>query len=156
MVSAIGLVVVLIPIWITIYALYPMLVPGSQPQVTTVLIVYVIYVLLAPIVLFVPLWQPHKAMLRYKHQQLTAISQELRGLVKSSLREIQKRNFGQLKERLAHIRQLLDLYDAIEKQTPVWPISIPTLQKFGAIASSPVLVGLVTLGLDMLGKQTIK
>lgn len=143
LVSKITLVLVLVPIWITIFSLYTVL-AGGESQFITALIVYAVYLVILPIVLFLPLWQPHKAMVQYKNELLLRISKDLLKIETELSQDGERRDPRKVKEKLEQYRQLEEMYNTLEKNIPIWPISMPVLRGFGAIAGSPVVIGFLS------------
>lgn len=143
LISKITLIVVLVPIWITIFSLYT-LIAGGESQFITTLIVYIVYLLLLPLVLVLPLWQPHKAMVRYKNDLLVGISKELLDIEVRLTEGGNNRDRRKMKNQLEYYKQIQEIYNTLEKNIPTWPISISVLRSFGAVASSPVILGLLS------------
>jgi hypothetical protein len=138
------LIIVLVPIWIGMFSLYSILTNGKS-MMLTLGIVYILYLILAPIILALFLWQPHKAMEQFKVRQLDEISCELLWIKNSISEKIKDTTHGQeINKELERYKQLLELYENLEKHIPVWPISVPALRSFGAFTSSPVILGFLS------------
>jgi hypothetical protein len=144
------LVAVVVPIYATVYAIFPILQPGGQPQWTIVFVVYILYVLIFPTALFIALWQPHKAMMYYKTKRKNIISKQLHVLSDSSIKDIESGNFKNLHARLESIKELNEIYSVLEKQIPTWPVSFSTLGNLGAIATSPIFIGIISFVFQLL------
>ncbi len=138
------LIIVLVPIWLALFSLYAILSNGDS-MILTLAIVYILYLILAPLILTFFLWQPHKAMERFKIQQLDEISSELLWIKNSITGKITNIIHNQeINKELERYKQLLELYENLEKQIPVWPISIPALRSFSAFTSSPAILGFLS------------
>jgi hypothetical protein len=154
--SRMVLLMVVFPVWITVNAYIAPIIAGGGSQVTTALIVYAFYIVIVPLVLFFLLWRPHKAMEYYKRQQLMDISTKLLSLQDLLTQKNRAEDWDGLKNAQENYRQVVDLYDVLNKQIPIWPISLPALRQFSAFAGSPVVVGLITFGIDLLVKPKLK
>lgn len=138
------LIIVLVPTWATIYSFYTTL-AGGQSLFFLLAIVYVVYLILAPIILTMFLWQPHKAMLQFKYKQLNEISVELLRIKNSISGKIKYKTQGQeIKKELEKYKQLQEHYENLQKHIPVWPISLPAMRWFGTIIGSPVVLGVLS------------
>lgn len=142
-----GLFAVLVATWATIYALYPTF-SGGQPQWAMTILIYIIYIFIAPFVVILPMWQPHLAMLKYKNDKLETLSKELLALDEDCFYNINGDNNEALSKNLARIKELQELDQAIQTQFPVWPISFQAIKRFGAIATSPFFIGFITLAFE--------
>jgi hypothetical protein len=148
------LIIAVAPIWITIDTYFMCFLVSGGSQMIYALGVYALYIVIVPVILFSLLWQPHKAMEFFKSQQLLDISKRLLELQDQLTRKIREKDWDGLKNLQDNYKQLQDIYNTLDKQIPIWPISLPTVRNFGAIASSPIMVGLITFGVDLLGKYT--
>lgn len=137
------LIVVLVPIWITIFSLYTVIAGGAS-QFPLALIVYFVYILIVPIILAFPLWQPHMAMMEYKSRRLFSISKELLDLEKDIARMEKEQDWNGVAEKLENYKRLQEVYNVLDKNIPVWPISAPDLRSFSAIAGSPIVLGFIS------------
>jgi len=137
------------PIYITILSTYTLLAGGSA-QFLTYLVVYVVYLICIFLLLLFLIWQPHKAMARYKHKLLATVSESLFNLEATTIEAIKNNDWNKLKGMTERQRTLESLSEMIEKHLPVWPLSLTQLQVFSAIASSPVIPGLLSFSLDYL------
>jgi ABC-type multidrug transport system fused ATPase/permease subunit len=146
--SRMTLIMVIFPIWITTVALFAML-AGGQMLAMEVLLVYILYAILVPFILASLLWQPHMAMVAYKNKQMTEIARKLKK-VEEQLNGMTENNLEQMKRHVEYYKHLQEMQATLEKQIPIWPISLPVLRSFGTIASSPVIIGLLSFGTNLL------
>jgi hypothetical protein len=117
----------------------------------TLVLMLSLYLLLAPIIFFLPLWTAHTAMVAYREHLLTEVSVEF-DAVFTQLRALHLEDTCQNEPLLRKIRQLNELHMLIN-QFPVWPFNTESFRKFFSIVLSPLVPGVFSLIVDLLVKR---
>ncbi|MBM4466851.1 MAG: hypothetical protein FJ014_15085 [Chloroflexi bacterium] len=138
----IGLLVVMIGLLISAHGLRPLAV-GKPPRFDlTMCILYLGYIILAPIGLLMPIWPIHKAMQRYRESLLKEISERFCEVRVASLDELDRNEVPSRK--IEDMKNLHEMYQLILETTPVWPISVAGFRGFSIMAFLPLLSPLLS------------
>jgi hypothetical protein len=111
---------------------------------------FMMYVLLAPVSFFIPLWSAHVAMLAYRKRLSKALSQEFDSVF-AQLHTPPIEDADQAEPLLKRIRQI-DEERALLDRFPVWPFDAASVRKFFGLALSPLVPIVTSLMLDLLSK----
>jgi len=136
----VSLLIILIGIWLTIFIIFPRL-SNSFPQIQFAFLLSPIYLIISLPILFVLIWQPHRAMKRYRDSHLEAISQKILDIEREMLMWMKVGNVRKAGKLLAEIKILQELNNFYLDAIPIWPIS---LRRLGAIISSPLVISILT------------
>ena len=154
--TGMGLYVILVLVWALIYAYYYPIIAGGKPLWTTLIIVYIAYFLIVPILIIIPLWSPHQAMLRFKQTKLKDISTELLKLTSESINTIHLEDSTELCSDMDRIKKLEELYVFLDAQTPVWPVYFKSLRLFSIATSIPFVLSMVANVAELVNLINIK
>lgn len=133
------LVVVLFLIWSLVQAYFPILI-GGRPLWTTILLIYCGYFVVVPILLLVPVWFPHRAMVKYKHNKLEILSQEFMKFMDQSIQSLKNDDIKDFNLVVDHIKKLQEVFTSLVNQLPTWPIAFKRLQSMGITTAIPFLI----------------
>lgn len=151
-----SMIVVLVFIWSLVYQFHTVLL-GGKPLMSIIILVYIIYILIIPVMLITPLWFPHKAMLKYKDSRLREISEKLLQITTETSKGI---NSGQVELFNINVeweKKLIEQYKIIDEQIPVWPIGFRAVRNFSITALIPAAIGLIPTFIDTINTiNTIK
>ena len=152
--TQLSFLVVIMGFWAVGFTLFSML-GGAPPQWNLVIaMMYAAYIIAVPIGLITPVWSAHKAMQRFRDSKLSTISHELEKLVTSSMGRLgTMRRAPSIKTLQANVDKMeyfRQMYQFVLDTTPVWPISFPTLKKFGVTAALPVVPGILSFIIDIV------
>jgi len=106
------------------------------------------YLVIAPLLFFLPLGTAHAAMRRARDKYLLMLAEEFDLEYGFSSDHVEK-DPKKLKLKVEKIQQLKELYKTTE-EFPVWPFDIASLRRFLAITSAPLLPGIVSLAVEVI------
>ena len=106
------------------------------------------YLVIAPLLFFLPLGTAHAAMRRARDKYLLMLAEEFDLEYGFSSGHVEK-DPKKLKLKVEKIQQLKELYKTTE-EFPVWPFDIASLRRFLAITSAPLLPGIVSLAVEVI------
>ncbi len=114
------------------------------------------YIILAPILLILPLYVIHKAMLHTKYTELQRIAsvydREYRQIAQAVLKTTQLENRtgdGEKKVGLERLNQIKQLYQTVQEEFPTWPLNVKIFRRYLATVVSPLLPALLSVLVDM-------
>lgn len=152
--ARVGLLAIIMGFWAAAFTLSPIL-AGGYPRLSFVMVMlYVTYIVVTPLCLITPIWSAHKAMQRFRDSTLSAISYELEELVTSSMSRLgtmrRAPSVKTLQANIDKMEYLRQMYQFVLSTTPIWPISFPTIKRFGITATLPLVSGLLPLAIDVV------
>jgi len=142
-------VLVLVLIWLLVFSYFPTF-EGKEPIWSNIFFVYIIYFMIVPALLIVPLWNAHQAMVDYKYNLLKRISNELLDIVEESKHEDYDKELTQLSKTVERAKKLAEFYESIERQVPSWPIAVNTIRRFSLTSSFPLILGILPPVFELL------
>ena len=107
-----------------------------------------LYLILAPLSFFAPLWAAHDAMSRAKDRLLEHIARQFKDDFSAAFNEI-KGSSKSLKDNIEKIEQLQKLHH-LAVSFPVWPFDSLTLRRFFLTISSPIATVVLSVLIDYL------
>jgi hypothetical protein len=107
------------------------------------------YVILAPLVFFLPLGTAHVSMRRAKDRHLLLLAERFDAEYRQAADQIDEA--GTLKSNVEKMEQLRKLYK-ITEEFPVWPFDVTNLRRFLTVITAPLAPGLVSVALDLIGR----
>jgi hypothetical protein len=142
---------VLVGVWATWYCLLPVFAGGDPNFEITVILIYIAYAILVPLLLYLIARPVHNAMLQYKHRYKSDVACRLEELFASidRLDLVRAACEGDTARYLDDYNRLKMVYERIDT-IPEWPISLKNFRKFSGFASLPGIIGFVTFVLDMV------
>lgn len=108
----------------------------------------VLYIFLAPLSFFAPLWAAHDAMSRAKDKLLLHIARQFKEDFSLAFNDIDGPS-SKLKDNIEKIEQLQKLHQ-LAVSFPVWPFDNFTLSRFFLTISSPIATVVLTLLIEYL------
>jgi len=108
----------------------------------------VAYLILAPIVFFLPIGAARSTMKRAKNEFVVQIAEQFE-IDTIEIQSLLASGADELKRKLDKIEQLTKLYD-IAIKFPVWPFNTENLVKFLSAISSPFVVALISVLITVL------
>jgi hypothetical protein len=148
---------ILVGVWATWYCLLPVFSGGDPNFELTVILIYIAYAVLVPLLLYLITRPVHNAMLQYKRRYKADVATRLENLFTSidQLDLLRASCEGDTARYLNDYERLKMVYERIDT-IPEWPISLKNFQKFTGFASLPGIIGFVTFILDMVNILTSK
>ena len=110
----------------------------TEPRNYMFVVGFVLYLLLAPSIFFIPLWTSHAAMKRYRDSLLADVSKRFDAIL-SRVRSLRQEGDKEAEALLGEMQQLDEMRTLIAKQTPVWPFNVGSVRKFFGLVFSPIL-----------------
>lgn len=110
----------------------------------------ILYIIVAPIVFFVPLYSAHQAMLRFRNKFLLEIGTEIDqeySKIQTSYKVLEPTDLEKITKRISYFREL----NAQVREFPVWPFNPQNIRKFFAFVIGAILPGLTSIAFDMIG-----
>ncbi|NIM92218.1 MAG: hypothetical protein GTO18_00675 [Anaerolineales bacterium] len=111
-------------------------------------LVLAMYILLSPMIFFLPLGTAHDAMRRAKKTHLLAISKQFDNHYKRITDTLSNDN-GEIASRVKRIEALQTLYKITDDFT-IWPFDVDNLRRFMTITLAPLLPALVVIGFEII------
>lgn len=108
------------------------------------IILIILYLVLAVVFFFLPLWSAHEAMAGAKRRLLADISRRFQEGYTRAWADLKEESAG-LQPALEKVQDIHSLYQLTD-EFPVWPFDVNTLRRFAATVTAP----LVPLALDIL------
>lgn len=108
------------------------------------------YIILAPVIFFLPLWTAHEAMLKYRERFLLEISNEFNKVL-GELRNSYSKSSGEIVPLLEKLKGLEEM-KRIGYQFPVWPFNLGNIKKFVSLIVTPLIPGLISILFDQIIK----
>lgn len=105
----------------------------------------ILYIIIAPIFFFAPLYFAHRAMIDYKKKNLLLISQEIDRLLKS-ISEDAHVSFLKVAEEIQKLQVMAEYIDRI----PVWPFDQKSIRRFYGLIVGGILPAVINIVLDMV------
>lgn len=105
---------------------------------TELVIVWIVYLIIAPIAFFAPIGAAHDVMSLAKKNELMNISKQFE-IDYQTLRTNLNQEVGVVDKHIGKIMKLRELYSII-KSFPVWPFQIEKLAQFAATVALPILL----------------
>ena len=106
------------------------------------------YVVLAPVVFFLPLGTAHAAMQQTKDKLLLELSrqfdQEYKQIVEDM--ESESKDLGGSVEKIEHLQKLYEIADSF----PVWPFDVANLRRFLTVTLAPIIPAVISIGIDVI------
>jgi hypothetical protein len=96
-----------------------------------------LYVIAAPILFFLPLWQAHTRLSQVREQILDEIATELQQYYDQALGKLRR---GQLTSKEADQLKALDDMRELTEKAPTWPINMGVISRFSAAVALPLLI----------------
>jgi hypothetical protein len=139
---------------------YPIAVIGAMFSIVTIVemqagvfttsylnwIAIVSYIILAPVVFFLPLKTPHEAMREAKESSLMFLAKQF----DDEYSMISGDEDGiELEAKVKKIEQLRRLYE-ITEEFPIWPFDVTNLRRFFAVTGAAIIPALISLALDLV------
>jgi hypothetical protein len=122
---------------------------GNLLNAYPVLLAMAFYIVLAPMIFFLPLGTAHGAMKKAKDQELLIIANEFdeaHEKLKSSALVWDKNSYTEELERIELIRK----WYGIVQEFPVWPFDIRSLQRFLGIITAPLVPAIISVIINIL------
>ena len=118
----------------------------KRPDVVSL---FILYIVLVPLSLLIPLLSARSAMLQSRERFLTPIAIEFQEVLDTTQKKIPKQTnaLQGINERLNEIQRYREI---VMKTYPTLPISLGALQKFSVSASIPLLSGAASLAFQIL------
>jgi hypothetical protein len=122
---------------------------GNLLNAYPILLAVGLYIVLAPLIFFLPLGTAHDAMRKAKDEELMIIANEFdqaHEKLKRSAVVWDKDSYTAELDRIELIRK----WYGIVEEFPVWPFDMRSLQRFLGIISAPLVPALLSLGINVL------
>jgi hypothetical protein len=121
---------------------------GMDDVVTVVGLV--LYLLLAPLIFFLPLQSARGAMIASRNNLLMDVSKEFDATF-SEIHQLRSEKAETLEPLLKRQRQIEEMHKTIEK-FPVWPFNLANIRNFFSLVLFPILPALISIVIDLLKK----
>ena len=108
----------------------------------------VMYILLSPMIFFLPLGTAHDAMIRAKKSHLLVLSKQFDIHYKRIADSLANDN-GEIESSVMRIEALQTLYKITDDFT-IWPFDVVNLRRFLTITLAPLLPALVIIGFEII------
>jgi hypothetical protein len=131
------------------FALQFLIIGQSILTRTDVFLFFGIYLILAPLSLFVPIFSVRSSMLRARARELAPVAEEFQKTL-DLMNEKMHEGAKEIKSINEKLDQLQQYRDRIIKVYPTMPVSLATLQGFSITATIPLVSGTVSLALQLL------
>lgn len=105
------------------------------------ILLYVLYLLLVPVSLVLPIWTTHRAMVGFKNDELRKVSNRF-----------QAENITQQPSQEA-LKHLQERYVFIRSTYPVWPISTSLFRQFSIKATIPLVTGFGSVVIEFASRH---
>jgi len=106
-----------------------------------------VYLLLAPLIFFLPLWTAHTGMVTYRNHLLTETATKLDSVL-TQLRTLRREDADLIETSLNEFRQLDEVRVLITDQVPIWPFNTGSVRKFFGLTLSPLLPAAISIIID--------
>jgi hypothetical protein len=110
----------------------------------------ILYLLMAPILFFLPLYAAHKAMVKFRDNFLLGIGKEMDEeyvKIQASYDTVEPSELERTTKRINYFRGLAEQV----KDFPVWPFNSQNIRKFYGFVIGAILPGLTSIVFDMVG-----
>ncbi len=115
-----------------------------------VLLAYLFYCVMAPVVFFAPLGVAHSAMKRAKDEFMTQVSDQFE-VEMSKIKLLLSSDADDLKKGLSKIEELQKLH-ALASKFPIWPFNADNLIRFFSSVLSPFVISLIPIIIENILK----
>lgn len=103
----------------------------------------VLYLVFTPLALIGWLWSPHQAMINVRNAKLQPLADEFLQTVEQST-ALSRDEIVAIKSTTDKLAELKRRYELLKAVFPVWPIDIGLLSRLVAVASIPLISGLIS------------
>jgi hypothetical protein len=139
-------------LWATWYLLLPLLAGGQINHSLSVILIYLAYMILVPLLL-ISLTRPvSQAMRRYKHKEVMRVSKKLQHHLSTIVENENKQSspdvFITSKKYMEDYENFIRLYENLNAM-PESPIRKINLQRFSSIAAVPAILGVLSIAADV-------
>lgn len=118
----------------------------------TVVMSWVVYILLTPIVLILPMLSAHRAMKDARNEKLSEIAQEFEKTLSEA--NVTKVNDTEtIKDANEKLQELQTRYSIVANSYPTWPLPARLFRNFSITASLPLMSGLISMVINYSTKQ---
>jgi hypothetical protein len=122
--------------------------PFARPDVVGF---WVVYVLMVPASLILPMLSAHNAMREARNERLNEIAQEFEQTL-SEASVTKATNVADIKEANEKLKELQTRYNLVAESFPTWPMPARLFRNFSITASLPLVSGLFTMAIDFATK----
>jgi hypothetical protein len=117
-----------------------------------ILLAVIAYVLIAPLVFFLPLQSAHKAMRSFRDNRISEISEEFSKIV-SQWSSISKEDPETIQTMVSKVKQLDEMHK-IASEFPAWPFSTGSIRKFLSLTTlGPLVPPLISFVVGLAERQ---
>jgi len=109
-----------------------------------------IYLLLAPLIFFLPLQSARRAMILSRNNLLMDISKEF-DTTFTEIHKLRSEKADHIEPLLQRHRQIEEIHRIVEK-FPVWPFNLGNIRQFFSLVLIPILPALISIAVDLLKK----
>lgn len=107
------------------------------------------YLLLTPLIFFLPLWSAHTVMRAFRDDLLTGIALDLDSTV-TQLRDTSWKDVDKIEKFLGDYKQRDEMRELILTKIPVWPFNMDSLKKFLGLIFSPLAPPIISFVVDFV------
>lgn len=132
----IAMVAVFVGFWLAFQVIFPLLLGRSINLITQNTAMLLVYLLVVPLLLVLPVWEAHLAMSHAKSRTLEALASQIREILFKT--DIQ----------LDAVEHLEKKYSLIDKRFRTWPFRMPAFLQFSAAAIAPLFSTFVSFLID--------
>jgi hypothetical protein len=113
---------------------------------------FIIYLILIPLCLIVPLVSTQKSMRKARNKLLEPIALEFQATLRAAYPKVTEISTAEIRELNERLEQLQKHRDLILQNFPVSPIQTNALRAFSISAMLPLISGIISIALQILGK----
>ncbi len=114
-----------------------------------ILVSWVIYLILVPVLFFALIWPTHQVMSRVRNQRLKPLADELDKQLKQAEKEFNNAQVD-MEKHLKKLTNTKKMYEFLEADLPAWPMSKQTRRLFNVTPILPTIYSAITFAVGAL------